>query len=171
MPRHNLEFKAVDPDRARSLEICRSLGAADHGVVWQRDTYFNAPVGRLKLRQESPGRPHLIHYERADEFRARQSSYRIVPVQDASGACGLLARALGIGTVVEKHRHLFLWRHLRIHLDDVRGLGRFIEIEAVLAPDADPSHDGPLLSELGKCFGITDDLLCARGYSASIKEL
>ena len=166
MRRRNLEFKAVDPDRAGSLEVCRSLGAEDRGVLWQRDTYFNIPMDRLKLREESPGSPHLIRYERADQFQARQSSYRVAAVEDACGTRDLLAAALGIRAVVEKRRHLFLWRHVRIHLDDVRGLGRFIEIEAVLAPDAELGRESSLLAELRERFGITDDLLCARSYGA-----
>ena len=53
-PRRNVELKALDPDPARSLAVCRELGAEDRGVLRQRDTYFRARSGRLKLREEEP---------------------------------------------------------------------------------------------------------------------
>ncbi len=163
-PRRNIELKAVDRDPDRSLEICRSLTALDRGVIWQRDTYFDVQRGSLKLREESSGRPHLIQYERADEPQQRQSSYRIVLVEDADELRESLTAALGVCGVVEKRRHLFLWQHVRIHLDDVRDLGRFIEFEAVVAPQSDLVREHELVAKLRGAFGITDDLLRARSY-------
>ncbi|HEX4110225.1 MAG TPA: hypothetical protein VHX88_18995 [Solirubrobacteraceae bacterium] len=69
-PRRNVELKARDPDPARSLATCLQLGAVDHGERGQRDTYFHVPRGRLKLREERPGEPHVVHYERSDEPRS-----------------------------------------------------------------------------------------------------
>ena len=54
-PRRNVELKATDPDPAWSLAACRALGADDHGLIVQRDTYFSVPHGGLKLREETPG--------------------------------------------------------------------------------------------------------------------
>ena len=48
-----------------------------------------------------------------------------------------LARALGIRAVVAKRRHLYLWRHTRIHLDDVEGLGAFLELETVITDQSE----------------------------------
>ena len=45
----------------------------DHGELVQRDTYFGAPRGALKLREQTPGRRELIAYGRADEAAARTS--------------------------------------------------------------------------------------------------
>lgn len=92
--RRNVELKARDPDPARSLEVCRSLGAVDHGVISQRDTYFHVPNGGLKLREETPGRPHLVQFQRANEPQERQSSYRIVPVEDGATLRAALRESL-----------------------------------------------------------------------------
>jgi hypothetical protein len=35
-PRRNIELKARDPDPDHSLEVCRTLGAEDHGTISQR---------------------------------------------------------------------------------------------------------------------------------------
>jgi len=75
-PRRNIELKAHDPDPVHSLEVCRTLGAGDHDEIWQRDTYFQVANGGLKLREERPGRPHLIQFQRANEPQQRESRYR-----------------------------------------------------------------------------------------------
>lgn len=77
LPQRNIELKALDPDQSASLEVCRALGAEDRGAIAQRDTYFDVARGGLKLREEQPGRPHLIQFERASEPQQRESRYRI----------------------------------------------------------------------------------------------
>jgi adenylate cyclase class IV len=52
-PGANLELKARDRDPARSLRACEELDAADKGALSQLDTYFEAPRGRLKLREQA----------------------------------------------------------------------------------------------------------------------
>jgi homotetrameric cytidine deaminase len=133
----NVELKAIDPDPARSLAVCRELGADDRGLLRQRDTYFRARAGRLKLREEKPGGATLVQYDRPDGARARVSRYRLVAVQDADGLRAALDAALGTLVVVEKERHLLLWHGVRIHLDRVTGLGTFVELEDVGAEDAE----------------------------------
>jgi hypothetical protein len=81
-PRRNVECKASDPDPSGSLAVCRTLGAEDHGEIRQRDTYFTVPRGWLKLREEQPGRPHLIQFERASEPQQRESRYHIAEVEN-----------------------------------------------------------------------------------------
>jgi adenylate cyclase, class 2 len=135
-PRRNIEFKARDPDPARSLQVSLDVGAQDEGWLHQTDTYFRVRHGRLKLREEGAV-AQLISYERDDRALARESRYRIVAVSDPTGLRDALSAALGVLVVVEKSRRLLLWHGVRIHLDEVRSLGSFIEIEAV----ADPSSD------------------------------
>jgi adenylate cyclase class 2 len=166
--RRNVELKAEDPDPRWSLEICRSLGASDEGSISQRDTYFNVSTGGLKLREESPGAPHLVQFNRASEPRQRLSSYRIVAVKDSGTLRAALAESLGELGVVTKRRHLLLWKSVRIHLDDVEGLGRFIELEAVAPTDSDLAHEHELVAELRDALRITDDRLCATGYAEQL---
>ena len=128
--RRNLEIKARDADPRRSLEAALALGAQDRGELTQRDTYFAAAHGRLKLREQTPGEPELIQYRRPDEVGPRTSEFRIVPVAAADALKVALDAAYGTLVVVEKRRRLLLWEDVRIHLDDVDGLGAFVELEA-----------------------------------------
>jgi adenylate cyclase class 2 len=167
-PRRNIELKARDPDREQTLEACRIIGAADEGELWQRDTYFAVPRGGLKLREQRPGQSHLIHFDRADLPEERESRYRIAPVEDGEALLLALEAALGARGTVEKSRHLFLWKSVRIHVDEVIGLGSFIELEAVAPADSDLSHERRLVAELREVFGITDKRLCPTGYASQL---
>jgi adenylate cyclase, class 2 len=167
-PRRNIELKAHDPQPEGSLEVCRSLGAEDHGEIAQRDTYFEVPRGRLKLREEEPGRPHLIQFERTSEPQQRESRYRIIEIKDAGALLAALADALGVRGVVAKRRRLFLWRSVRIHLDRVEGLGDFIELEAVAPPDSDLMHEHELVTSLRAALGIGDERLVGLGYAEQL---
>jgi adenylate cyclase, class 2 len=167
-PRRNIECKASDPNPSGSLAVCHTLGAEDHGEIWQRDTYFQVVNGGLKLRDERPGRPHLIQFQRANESRQRESRYRIIEVDDGAVLTAALAAAIGIRVEVTKRRRLFLWRDVRIHLDDVERLGRFIELEAVALPDSNLAREDRLVLELREAFGITDKRLLAIGYAEQL---
>jgi predicted adenylyl cyclase CyaB len=160
----NIELKARDPDPAQSLAVSLELGAKDHGWLQQLDTYFRVPDGRLKLREQD-GTAELIYYERSDETIERESNYRIGEVADPDGLKDALAAALGILVAVEKSRHLLLWRNVRIHLDEVPGLGSFIELEAVAEPGSDLSGEYRKIAELREALGITDERILAAGYS------
>jgi adenylate cyclase class IV len=168
LPRRNIELKARDADPSVSLEVCRALGAEDRGVIAQRDTYFAVANGGLKLREEQPGRPHLVQFERASEPQQRESRYRIIEVSDGEALCAALATAIGIRGVVVKRRHLLLWPNVRIHLDEVEQLGRFIELEAVAPPDSDLAPEHRLVAELRDALGITDERLVALGYAEQL---
>jgi predicted adenylyl cyclase CyaB len=133
-PRQNLELKARCPAlKAARQSVCR-LGAREAGIEIQTDTFFRAPSGRLKLR-EIEGQPAvLIWYDRPDELSARMSRYYLNPIPDAEKMKATLTVALGVRGVVHKRRAIYLWHNVRIHLDEVRELGTFVEFEAVLGP-------------------------------------
>jgi adenylate cyclase, class 2 len=119
---------------------------------------------------ERPGRPHLIQFERPSEPQQRESCYRIINVDDGPILSAALAAAIGIRCIVAKRRRLFLWRDVRIHLDDVEQLGTFIELEAVAPPDSDLAHEHGLIAELRDALAITDDRLIATGYAEQLRE-
>jgi homotetrameric cytidine deaminase len=164
-PRRNVELKARDPDPDRSLARVRALGAEDRGELRQRDTYFAAPRGRLKLREQDPGGAELIAYERDDTATARESRYRIAPVQDAAALREALDAALGTTVVVDKRRRLLLWEGVRIHLDRVDGLGDFVELEGVAGEASDLAGEGARVERLRAELQIADDAIEATGYA------
>ena len=157
-PRRNVELKAMDPDPARSLAVCRELGAEDKGVLRQRDTYFRTRSGRLKLREQQPGGATLIQYDRPDAAAARESRYRLTAVAEPDDLRASLDAALGTLVVVDKQRHLLLWDGVRIHLDTVDGLGSFVELEGVAPPESDLSAEEEKVARLREALGIEEIL-------------
>lgn len=133
--------------------------------------YFTVPRGGLKLREEHPGRPHLIQFERASKPQQRESRYRIAEVDAAEVLRAALTAAIGTTVVVCKTRRLFLWRQVRIHLDTVERLGNFIEIEAVAPPGSDLAEEYALVQTLRERLGITDERLVAHGYAEQLRAL
>lgn len=127
----NIEIKSRVADPAALEERITALGAEAVWIRRQRDVFFHVPEGYLKLRgvEGEPG--ELIAYVRAAGTDPRPSDYDIAPVPDPARTEAVLTRALGVRGVVTKTRRLFLWRHTRIHLDEVEGLGTFLELETV----------------------------------------
>jgi adenylate cyclase class 2 len=138
------------------LAACEELGAEAHGALLQRDTYFQVLNGRLKLREEKGAVPHLIAYERSNLAGQRESQYRIVKVDQPDELLAALSGVLGVKTVIEKERRLFLWEGVRIHLDQVDRLGHFIEFEAVVAADSGLSHAEAQIKVLRQAFEVDD---------------
>lgn len=134
-------------------------------MLVQRDTYFRARSGRLKLREEEGRGAHLIAYERPDDTGQRQSRYRIVAVAAADELKAALAATLGVEVVVAKERALFIWEQVRIHLDRVDGLGHFIEFEAIVADDSDIAVEEARVEALRRAFAIEDAHLIGGSYS------
>jgi homotetrameric cytidine deaminase len=153
-PRRNVELKARDADPEATLRRALELGASDEGVLRQRDTYFGRARGRLKLREQEPGGAQLIAYQRPDDPQARTSAYRIAEVADTDALREALDAALGTHVVVDKRRHLLLYENVRIHLDEVDGLGAFVELEGVAAPDSDLAREHELVERLRGQLGL-----------------
>jgi adenylate cyclase, class 2 len=161
----NLEVKAVDLDPRATLDAALGLGAEDQGVTHQRDIYFHAVVGRLKLREAPPRPAELIAYARAELTGPKVSLYRVVAVADHIALVDALTDALGVRCVVEKARRLLLWRNVRIHLDRVAGLGDFVELEAVATSPGGLEVERDRVEELRAVLGIADERLVAQGYA------
>ena len=164
-PQRNIELKARDADPRRSLALCEEIGAEDRGVLVQWDTYFRVAQGRLKLREEDGAAPHLIAYERPDLTDSRESRYRIVEVAQPEELKTALSAALGVAVVVRKERRLFLWEgNVRIHLDQVDGLGNFIEFEAIATSGSDLSREEEQVQSLRETFAIAERNVIGESY-------
>ena len=72
--------------------------------------------------------------------------------------------------VVEKRRRLLVWDGVRIHLDEVEGLGSFLELEAVAGPDSDLEPERAKVERLRAELGIEDDARAPSSYSDLLLE-
>ena len=144
----NLEFKGKVKEPASLEKAFKDNGAAFVESLKQTDTYFAVSKGRLKLREARDKKPELIFYERDETSAAgMESLYSVLPLPDLSMK-DVLVKALGVKVVVEKERRLLKLKNARIHLDEVKNLGSFLEFEVV--SDGDDIGNAFLLNELKK---------------------
>jgi len=141
----NIESKFRIADHERVLSRALDAGARDDGFLRQRDQFYGVPKGRLKLRTINGVESELIAYDREDTPESRASDYGRYTTSDPTSLADVLDRALPRTDVVAKTRHLLILRNTRIHLDEVVGLGRFVELETVIGTqsedDATREHD------------------------------
>lgn len=150
----NIEIKARlrDPDGVRRR--AEALADRPGGTLKQVDHFFPAPHGRLKLRELAPGQGELIAYLRPDQPGPKASSYAVLPLDDPDAARAVLDLALGRRGTVRKTRTLLLAGRTRIHLDEVEGLGSFLELEVVLREGEDQAAGEAEAQELMERLGI-----------------
>jgi adenylate cyclase class IV len=150
----NVEIKARVADLPELERRVARISDGPSELLRQEDTFFHVSSGRLKLRSEGPNRGELIYYERTGTRGPMQSDYHITPTTDPAGLAAVLAAAHGVRGVVRKKRQLYLAGNTRIHLDDVEGLGSFLELEVVLAPGQDRALGEARAAELMCKLGI-----------------
>lgn len=169
MPR-NVEIKARlrDPEAVRRR--AERLSDAPAVFLDQEDTFFRIPEGRFKLRTFPGGRGELIYYRRRDEAGPTTSEYFVHRTQDPGTLCDLLARACGIRAVVRKRRTLYLAGRTRIHLDDVEGLGSFLELEVVLEDAMESEEGAAIADELLDRLGVPAEDRVACAYVDLLEE-
>lgn len=126
----NIEIKAKCSAPEKIREILKSREAVYIGRDHQIDTYFRAKFGRLKLR-EGGIENYLIYYDREDKIGPKQSNIILFKTYPKSSLKEILAKSLGILAVVAKKREVYCIDNVKFHIDAVKNLGTFIEIEAI----------------------------------------
>jgi predicted adenylyl cyclase CyaB len=140
MPR-NVEIKA----RIESIEDLEfkivNIANGEPTEILQDDTFFECANGRLKLRTFTANSGELIFYKRADESGPKESFYLISITHEPVTLRETLDHAYGATGRVQKRRMLYFIGRTRVHLDRVKELGNFLELEVVL-DDSESSEDG-----------------------------
>lgn len=160
----NLEFKAncdsLDALRQRLVDF----QAKHRRTMKQLDTYFNVPQGRLKLREIDTHKAELIYYERSDRAESRYSDYQVCDIPEPMVFKQIATTAWGVRGVVEKQRELWMFGDTRIHLDEVKNLGQFVELETVIRDqtEAEAQAEHQFVKE---ALGIKDEDLVSVSYS------
>ncbi len=164
----NIELKARLGDLESARRVAARIATETLGVQEQVDTYFTCGHGRLKLREIDDVSAQLVGYARADRPEPKASDYQLVPIADPEALKAALTATLGVRCVVRKRREIFLYHNVRIHLDEVAGLGTFLEFEAVLGPDVDDSTGQAQLQELSAIFALNPADLLSGSYADMI---
>jgi predicted adenylyl cyclase CyaB len=164
----SFEIKARCSDSERIRKILLARGARFRGLDHQIDTYFQVPSGRLKLREGNIENA-LIYYKRLDQKNSKKCDSVLFPCAKKTPLKKLLTEALGILAVVDKKREIYFIKNAKFHIDRVKKLGSFVEIEVF-------EHKGSsgvtrLRKQCGfyqKLLGIRSKDLVANSYSDQV---
>ncbi len=168
----NLEIKAFCPNLEETESIVKKIATEFLGLDTQIDTYFYTKSGRFKLRESLLSGSYLIPYLRPDQTDAKLSKYAKIDIQDTENVKSLFEQLLGVQSIVKKKRAIYLYKNVRIHLDEVEGLGTFIEFEAVF--DDKDNFDGEKQKEkvdyLMQILNVKKEMLIAISYENLLKD-
>jgi predicted adenylyl cyclase CyaB len=160
----NIEIKAVLRNRTAAEAVAARLSRSGPITFSQEDFFFNCNGARLKLRILAPDRGELIRYERVNVAEARRSTYLIARTVDPAILLDILTATLGRTGVVRKLRTLYLVGQTRIHIDQVEGLGEFLELEVVLEQGQTDLEGEKIAAVLLAEFGIEKVQIVAEAY-------
>jgi len=160
----NIEIKARVDDFEALKARAESLSDQPLAVIPQEDTFFHIAKGRLKLRALAPDRGYLIYYERPDQDGPKRSDYHLAETRDPENLKTALSLALGVRGVVRKTRYLYMVGQTRIHLDDVEGLGNFMELEVVLKEGQSDAEGQAIAEDLMRRLEVREEALLEGAY-------
>ena len=160
----NIEIKARVDDFDALKARAEGLSDKPLDIISQEDTFFNTKKGRLKLRVLAPDLGNLIYYERLDLDGPKRSDYHLAETRDPENLKIALSLALGIRGVVRKTRYLYMVGQTRIHLDEVEGLGYFMELEVVMREGQSDAEGQAIAEDLMHKLGVREEALVEGAY-------
>ena len=108
MPR-NVEIKAyVDDLEALKTKACELSNDGKGQIIDQKDTFFNVPNGRLKLRYLKDQDSQLVFYSRPDGDGPKLSDYALSATKCPDDLLNVLEQSIGIRGKVKKKRINFV---------------------------------------------------------------
>ena len=126
----NLELKVKLHSFEETESLLKKINAELTAELNQKDVYYKVPDGLLKLRIEN-GNQSLIKYLRNEDGGDRFSDYDVLYFSSGEGE-KFLASLFKVEAVVEKKRILYMYDNTRVHLDSVKNLGTFLELETLV---------------------------------------
>lgn len=158
----NLEVKALCSDTS----VFEQFEKYYKGELLQTDTYYECTNGRLKLREEKSSPPKLIHYERNNEAVERICNFDFYPIDDIDFFKKIFGGSLKVEVTVNKTRKLYLYKHARIHHDQIKELpGKdFVEIEVLINNEEEEESAPGLMKELLVLLNIKPEDKIDIGY-------
>ncbi len=166
----NIEIKARVLDPLALRQRAEQLSDSPVEIITQVDTFFYTERGRLKLRELGPAPAQLIFYSRPDVSGPKRSDYTIFITEHPAPLKETLSQALGVRGVVRKTRFLYLIGQTRIHLDEVEGLGHFLELEVVLQEGQEEDDGQAIAWDVMRKLGVESEALLEGAYIDFIEK-
>lgn len=162
---YNLELKTKIKSFDFYENILNKICDEYKGIIKQKDIYYKFKNGLLKLRIENNSYS-LIKYLR-DEDKKRWSNYELLELKGKNPE-KYLNDIFEVDIVVKKVRKVYLYKNTRVHLDDVKGLGKFLELETLLIKDRNDATKR--FNEIKELLHLTDCIEIRKSYKNLLQE-
>lgn len=165
----DVEIKAKYEDHSHIRNILKKKRALFGGEEQQIDVYFKSPKGRLKIRKGTV-ESVLVYYIRDNIKGIKPSEYYLYKTSEPEKLEKLLKIALGELVTVEKKREVYFIDNVKFNIDDVKDLGKFVEIEAITTNPDDIEHMDEVVRSYVKLFDIKEIDIQSHSYSDLLLE-
>ncbi len=165
----NIEIKAKSEQNDKIRSILKEQNADFKGTDHQIDTYFKVAHGRLKLRQGNIENS-LIFYKRENSRQPKESDVSLYRTKEINELKEVLKNALSELVTVDKQREIYFIGNVKFHLDKVKGLGEFVEIEAIGNSEEERESLLAQCKYYLKLFNLKDEDLVSVSYSDLLLE-
>ncbi|XP_015428572.1 PREDICTED: uncharacterized protein LOC107185414 [Dufourea novaeangliae] len=162
----NIEIKARINDPELIISITKQLTDSACIVIKQHDTFFKVDEGRLKLREFEDGTGELLYYRRVNILGPKLCNYEktVLDPEACIGIRKILTASNGCIGIVKKTRKLYMVGQTRVHIDEVDGLGNFMELEVVLSDEEDVETGEKIAQDLMTKLNIKNEDLIPDAY-------
>ncbi|CAI5443787.1 unnamed protein product [Caenorhabditis angaria] len=172
----NVEIKAKVKDHAKLVARAVELSGNRPVLLKQHDIFYESPKGRLKMRsveENGVAKTELIWYDRPNVAGPKLSDFNKfdVPAAILEDLKTTLKNSMGLIGEVKKVRTLVIFEQTRIHIDQVEGLGDFMELEVCLKPEESLEDGQKIAEKLRADLGVAEDDLLTDAYMDMLKRL
>lgn len=126
----DITIKARCDNPAQTESILLGLNAVFQGMDAQTDTYYETDYGKLKHRQGNIENV-LIHYNRTQLADTRKTEVLLYLKNPGAATVKAVCGDRQVVAEIKKQRKIFFIDNVKFHIDQVVGLGSFVEIEAI----------------------------------------
>jgi predicted adenylyl cyclase CyaB len=164
----NIEIKSRIADLKQLLDKVSHLPHVQpKGTLHQVDIFYQSKNGRLKSRrtiQNGVEKSQLIFYDRKTSNGTMVSDIKIVDVPNFDQLNNVLTASGSVLGSIHKTRILFMLGRTRIHIDEVRDLGAFMELEVVMRLGEDQQVGRDEAKQIMNLLGIEPHQLLTDAY-------
>ncbi len=172
-----IEVKAKIRDKKKLFEKAAVLGIAFREPIVQDDITYETAMPKddpswniFRIRRQNDATILTMKYKASSN--SRDNYERESKIEDANEIAHMLER-LGYahGVPIKKTRQIAKYNQLEICIDEVDGLGIFIEVEQLTNDDVDGDEIQKNLWNFLMQFGVVDEDRVYKGYDTLMHEL
>jgi adenylate cyclase class 2 len=172
-----IEVKAVLKDRESFLKKASERGIIFGDPIIQEDTTYETTIPHSDplwniFRIRKQGDEVILTMKYKASTRSRDNHERETVIQDTDQVADMLERVgYSLGVCIRKSRRIAHHEELELCLDEIDGLGSFVEVEKLGEEDADVDAIQSQLWKLLLDLGISSQDRTHKGYDTMMHEL